>query len=233
MKSKVSVLHNRRRVLFLLGSSIGLCATNSIGKIGYAQTSNNLPKLKTSADPIKSLDSELKNFDEAIKKVKQKAGNISSADKGSIQGQSKLILSNANSVQNTVSQFINELKSRNEWNKNFDIFVESGFRKTGADPRFIAYIVRQGGARAVMEEAASNTSISLNEYVEFQMKSVNITQSSLQVSLMDILIPPASATYRSGSACKPWFAEAITLFRLGEVGMAIRFAGRGVGCLLT
>ena len=44
MKSTISALHNRRRILFLLCGGIGLCATNSIGQVGYAQPANNSPK---------------------------------------------------------------------------------------------------------------------------------------------------------------------------------------------
>jgi hypothetical protein len=229
MEPKVSTLHNRRRILFLLCGGVGLCATNSIGQIGYAQPAKDLPKLKTSIEAMNLISNGLASFDDAIKKITQKSGNISSADKEAIQSQSKLILSNANNVQNTLIQVISELKLLNEWNKNFDIFIESGFRKNGADPNFIAQIARQGGARAVMEKAASNISVSLSGYVEFQLKSVNITQASL----MDILIPPASATYRTFASCEPWFAAAITFLSWGEIGKAARCTVRGAGCLLT
>jgi hypothetical protein len=227
MKSQVSALHNRRRILFLLCGGIGLCATNSIGQIGYAQPVKDLPKLRTSIEPIKLISSELASFDDAIEKIKRKSGNISSVEKEGIQSKSKLILGNTKSVQNTMIQFIGELKSLNEWNKNFDVFVESSFRKNGADPSFIAHIAKQGGARAVMEKAASNISASLNEYVELQLKSVNITQASL----MDILIPPASAMYRI--SCRSYASLAIMFLCEGWILDAIKVAARAVACLVT
>jgi hypothetical protein len=226
MEPKVSAMHNRRRILFLLCGGVGLCVTNSIGQISYAQPVKDLPKLKTSIEPMRLVSSELVSFDEAIEKIKRKSGNISSTEKEVIQRQSKLILSNVKDAQNTIAQVINELKSLNEWNKSFDVFVESGFRKNGVDPRVIAYIAQQGGARAIMEKEASNLSVSLNEYVEFQLKSVNITQASL----MDILIPPASASLR---CFKLWLSSAISFLRQGEVVTAARDAGRALRCLVT
>jgi hypothetical protein len=229
MKPQVSALYNRRRILFLLGGGIGLCVTNSIGQVGYAQPANNSPKLKTSIDPIKSLSDELTSFDENIKQVKQKSGNISSTDKVIIQKQSKSILGNAKNAQSTASQLVNELKSITKWDKNFDAFIESGFRKNGADSRFIAYIAEQGGARAVMEKAASNNFVSeLNERVEFQLKSVNITQASL----MDILIPPASARcIRCG--CIVGVVAAIYYLWKGETVNAAKSAASAAVCVAT
>jgi hypothetical protein len=227
MEPKVSALHNRRRILFLLCGGVGLCATNSIGQIGYAQPANNFSKLKTSIEPIKLISNELVSFDDAIEKIKRKSGNISSVEKEVIQRQSKLILGNAKNAQNMINQVINELKSLNVWDKSFDVFIESGFRKNGADPRFITHIAKEGGARAVMEKAASNMSASLNEHVEFQLKSVNVTQASL----MDILIPPASAAFRNPCSVRAYLA--VEFLRAGDLVSALEFAGSYVKCLVT
>jgi hypothetical protein len=227
MKSQVSALHNRRRILFLLCGGIGLCATNSIDQIGYAQPVNNFPKLKTSFEPVQSFCNELTSFEEKIKKAKQKSGNISDADKTVMKNQAKLVISKISNAQSSTKEIIKELKSTNQWNKNLDTSTEEGLRKNGADARFISYISQQGGIRVIMENAISSSMTSeISAELESKLKSINASQSSF----LDILIPPASARCIK---CNCYFYVLVASFCLGfgAIPCSVAAVGAGAACV--
>jgi hypothetical protein len=201
--------------------AIGVAQPAVAGKGAFIEST----LIKTEADSLGSFVTRLGDYDAKVKQVR--------ATKGSpllpqLRSQADQIKTATPTAQRDIRSIVEKLQRAGKWTPELDAFVIDQLKKAGADPRGIALIQSEGGARAVLMSVQSSLP-TLSQDIDADLKEVSTAANTGRLPGF----VACETVYAGRLKCLIFVAAAVACAAIDALpctGMAL---GKAIDCAMT
>jgi hypothetical protein len=202
--------------------TIGVAQPSPAGKGAFIESA----LIKTEADSLGSFVTRLGDYDAKVKQVR--------ATKGSpllpqLRSQADQLKSATPTAQRDIRSIVDKLQRAGKWTAELDTYVIDQLKKAGADPRGIALIQSEGGARAVLT-TVQNQLPTLNQDIDADLKDVSATAANT-TGLPGLVA--CETVYAGRAKCLIFVAAAVACAAIDALPCTGLALGKAIDCAMT